>query len=109
LRSGSLAGEEVVGDADVSRWSLGRWGEGPPRSGSLVGEVVGEADVSCRSDRRLAAGSAPPGPVVEGVGSEKRVGSVIGGSPRERIAVGFGSAGPTSRLGKPDPHQSKGQ
>ena len=44
-----------------------------------------------------------------GVGSEKRFRSVIGGSPRERVAVGFGSAGPTSRLGKPDPRCGRGQ
>ena len=99
-----------MGAADVSRWSLGRWREIPPWPGLPAGEdVAGDADVSRRFDPRPAVGSAAPGPGAGSVGSEKRVGSVIGGSLGERIAVGFGSAGPTSRLGKPDPRQSKGQ
>ena len=91
------AGVSLTSDRGVGRVAL------------LEGGAVGKAGVFLTSDRRSAVGSAPPCPVVGGVGSEKRVGSVIGGSPRERIAVGFGSAGPTSRLGKPDPYQSKGQ
>ncbi|MCY4629271.1 MAG: hypothetical protein OXE75_00045, partial [bacterium] len=104
-RPDSPVGEEAVGAAGVSPWSCGRSEEGPPRPDSPARDVLAMADVSRRSDLRPAADSAPPGPPAGGVGSEKRVGSVIGGSPTERIAVGFGSAGPTSRLGKPDPHR----
>jgi len=77
-----------------------------------AGAVMGDSHASRRPgscSEATAPAEPSPATAAGGVRSEKRFRSVIGGSPRERVAVGFGPAGPTSRLGKLDPRNSRGQ
>ena len=102
----------AVGDAGASCRPGRRPGDGLAQTFASVEEVVGGVDASCRLGACSEAGAPvepAPATAAGGVRSEKRFRSVIGGSPRERVVVGFGSAGPTSRLGKLDPHRSRSQ
>ena len=70
---------------------------------SVPSPIAEEAATASASVVELAVSGAATTATAAGVGSEKRLRSVIGGSPRERVVVGFGRLGRHAGWGSSTP------